>query len=224
MKNLLIVLFFVFNFSSALPQNQRILIIEMDKKQVEFDRQITKMIVYNKVNLDSAKKMVCNMSLKRLKSALNNYSIIEAKDLPNSSELFDSVQFYQKWNSFYLKEINDSKGLEKIILENDNSKTHDYTGRFLSDKEIIKLKKFTEENKLTHVIFLNKFETKKKFLSTKKKLILNYEIYNSNFTKIYGGKSTAIYDVSTKMYYKVLEYYLRQALDEFYKDVKKYIE
>lgn len=221
MKILIQLFLILFSIHCQSQSSKNILIVPMKNDMILFNNHAIRMINYNKVNIDSAKKDVRELSIDRLKYQFPGFSFTNIESLPDYSDLHDSIDIYNQWNSFQIKKINDSKGVQRVLLENDHDSRLKYFGRIISKENLEVFKKLEREHHFKYIFFINKFET----ISRKGTMLcLHLEIYDENFNKIFGGKSYYSNKIKLTMYYDVFKYYFQNALDEFYEEVGKFIQ
>lgn len=183
---------------------------------------VLKMLERNKVSEDSAKFYIQSTANSKLKE--NFWNCISPESNTRYKALRDSLGVSSQWNSFQIKKIKESKGLEKIILSNDDNEQNRYYGRAMNKRWLDTLTILIKESKAKHVICLNKFEVKdKRDFTNDAAFILHLEVYDENATKIFGGKFMSRHSLSQHTSYSLFPYLIRNAIDDFYVRLKEYI-
>ena len=182
------------------------------------------MINYNKVKIRLSKKKYSNLSIDRLKVQFSRFTFINLQNIVDYKYLLDSLDVLCQWNSFQIKKINESKGIDKILLTNNEKPESKYYGRIIAEKDIITFQTLIKKYNFKYIFFINKFETiTRRPFSTTTYFCLHFEIYDTTMNKIYGGKSYWNTKISKTMFYNVFYYFVRNTVDDFYKQIKKFI-
>lgn len=215
--------FFILFSTNCFSQiDTTVLIVPMKSGFVEFDHSVVKMLNYNNVQIDSVKKNVQNLSIGRLKVQFPHFSFINLQDNIDFRYLIDSLNVLCQWNSFQIKKISDSKGVDKIFLVNDERPQFKYYGRIIKEKDIVIFRALIQKYSFKYIFFINKFETiTRRPFSSKTFFCLHFEIYDQTLDKIFGGKSYWSAQISRTMYSNVFSYFTRKAFDDFYELIKK---
>ena len=225
MKYILLSAFFLIS-SICFSQNEStILVIPMNQNCIKLDRKTEKMLNYHNVNIDSVKKVLLNLSFNQLKLNFPDYSLLQLVNNKLYSETSDSLNILYQWDSFQLEKIKNSKGFQKIMLNNEERLPYKYYGRAISTNDMEELRKLQLQYKFMYVFIINKFETiTKRPFADKTILCLHVEIFNNKLQKIFGTKSIWKCSITTKMYSSVFLYYVQKAFNEYYLLIKKYLK
>jgi hypothetical protein len=179
------------------------------------------MLNYNKVPLDSVKKIVQHLSIEQLKVQFPKSFFINLQSNKDYKYLIDSLDVLCQWNTFQIKKIKDSEGINKILLANDENPQSKYYGRIINEKDIIIFKTLIQKYKFKYIFFINKFETIG--TSSNTHFCLHFEIYDNTMNKIFGGKSYFSTKISGTMYYSVFYFFIRKTFDEFFEQNKIFL-
>jgi hypothetical protein len=223
MKYILIIAIVLFSHYSFSQTNTKILIVPLKKEMIEVDKHTQKLLNYNNVVLDTLKNKIINFSALKLKTQFPMFSFINLDSIIGYKWLADSLNSNKQWNTFQLKKIKDSNGLEKMILLNDDDPKLKYYGRELEENEIKTFNELIQKYDFKYIFFINRFETcTPKPFDRKTYMCLHLEIYDQKMNKIFGDKSDSSRKIYKKMYYHVFsDYYIPDAIESFYKAVVK---
>ncbi len=200
---------------SFAQKDSSILLFPIKAEAIVFDREIRSMLQYNKVQPDSAKKFILNLMEDNLKNNFPNFKVQNFDEFKQTSFNKDSLQYSDQMTSTVQKRIEKSKGYGKMILMNDSRRTLKYYGCIVDSLDSIQLKQMTGKYNFNYVLFLNKLEmVPGTRLDNNTRLILNFDIYNQDLSKINGDKCFADMDVSIDMYFNVFQYFLPKAINE----------
>lgn len=224
MKYYILLIIILINTTCVAQKDTLVLIVPMKNNMIQLDNVVTRMLKYNKVSEDSTRAAIQNLSVNRLITQFSNYSFSNLQNDADFRFLLDSVVVLDQWNSFHVKKITESKGIEKIKEVNDFDPQSKYYGRVLNDNEIAAYKEIQKKEKFTFICFINKFETiSRRPFSRITYICLHFEIYDQNFDKIYGGKTYWPIEITKTMYYSVFTYSIQKAFDDFYHKINVYI-
>jgi len=215
-------LFFILISINCYSQNDgTILIVPMKSNLIEFDNHVVRMLNYNRLNIDSLKKTVLNLSISQLKISFPGYTFINLQSDTSYAYLIDSLKVFCQWNSFQIKKILDSKGLEKIILSNDEDPKLKYYGHVIKERDLVAFRILIKKYNCKYILFINKFET---WTNGNTNLSLHLEIYDQTMNKIYGSKNNWNTKISRTMYGNLFNYYLKSSIEEHYGRIKDFFK
>jgi hypothetical protein len=221
MRKLIKIFLILFSTNCISQSDTKVLIVPLKNDMITLNSQVIRMINYNNVKIDSVKKLVQDLSIDRLNSQFPNYTFTNIASLPDYYYLLDSLDIFNQWNSFQIKKINESKGINRVLLENDQDQQLKYFGRIISKGNIEVYKKLQREHNFKYIFFINKFETISRNGTS---ICLHFEIYDENLNKVFGGKSYYSNKITRTMYYDVFKYFIQNALDDFYTKVGRFIQ
>jgi hypothetical protein len=221
MKHILIIAIVLVSHYSFSQTSTKILIVPLKKDMIEVDKHTQNLLNYNNVVLDTLKNEIINVSALKLKTQFPMFSFINLDSIIEYDWLADSLNSNKQWNTFQLKKIKDSNGLEKMILLHDENPKLKYYGRNLEENEIKTFNELIEKYDFKYIFFINRFETyTPKPFDRKTYMCLHLEIYDQKMNKIFGDKSDGSKKFFKTMYYHVFsDYYIPDAIECFYKDV-----
>lgn len=93
----------------------KLLVVPLKDSHIYFEQKSKKVLKRNRVMEDSARKIITNHALSRLKSNLSGFEILWSNQFPELNFLMDSVAVMETFVSFYYTGETSSDGFQKFI-------------------------------------------------------------------------------------------------------------
>jgi hypothetical protein len=223
MKNNFLILLFLFPLLCFSQTSGSLLLVPFKASSIEMGGRFLKVLKENKVQPDSVKQYILISTLSKLQASYPNYKFLNPETNGWYKSLRDSTRISWQWNTVQTKKIADSQGFGKIVNSNDDSEKNKYYGRVL-DNQMEVLKMLMNQNDCRYALFLNKFEIKRKrMFSQQASFILHVDVYDKNSNKVYGNTLIWEHSIPKGLSYSMVPFMIRNALDDFYAQLKKHI-
>jgi len=221
MRTLLFLL--LFSHSCIAQTVAKVLVVPLKDSHIYFEQKSEKVLQRNRVSEDSARKIIINHAVSRLKSNLSGSEILWSNQFSELNFLMDSLAVMETFVSFYYTGETSSDGFQKLITAVDKDIRKLYYGRVLTNKEVNAMKKVMDEQKLDYILLINRFDINAPGFYPHQ-VCYHVEVYDKEMKLIFGGKSGTAYDFSKKIYFGVLNYYYKNAADDVFGQVKNLLK
>lgn len=209
-----------FLLATSASGQTRVLVLPLTDTNIVFGKPVEKMLVYNDENFDRLKRGIADRCLNRISYHFPEFEITNILDLPNYANLMDSLGLVKQWHTFHISKIDSAKGLEKVLLLNENDFKSKYYGRIMSDTVKQMLKNLMEEEQFDYVIAINRFETHTmKPFSNETEITIHFEIYDADLLKLIGNRVFVKRKIKKKMYVGAFIIYVHTVIDKLYSNL-----
>ena len=198
---------------------QKILVVFPEPSNIQFDRITEKLIKYNKKTEPETRIYISKLLQTYATSILGadaNYSAFEYKNLG------DSLNNYVVWKMFNTTQLS-ANPPKNVVFPVTNR--YEYLGRQLSNQTKEKLINVMSLQNASYLIMINKFNfTSPKPFDSRTYFRLHFEIFNNKLEAVLGGVTDSKYRLNTKVNYDSFLYMLRTQLQQYFSNMKQFVE